>query len=144
MLEDKEIRLDLSISINNAYYFHIYRKSDNTHIGNCGLRLDSNETNNILGNIEYEIFKDYRGNNYAYQACLLLGEFATSKNVTKLIVTARPSNISSIKTIEKLGLKYLEVKKVPKNNILYKQGDRFVNVYEWNIGGEKNDRHKIN
>ena len=144
MLEGKEIRLDLSISINNAYYYHIYRKSDNAHIGNCGLRLDSNETNYILGNIEYEIFEDYRGNNYAYQACLLLGDLASSKDVDKLIITSRPTNIPSIKTIEKLGVKYLEVRKVPKNNILYKQGDRFVNIYEWNIGGKENDRHKIN
>ena len=144
MLEGKEIRLDLSISINNAYYYHIYRKSDNTHVGNCGLRLDNNETNYILGNIECEIFNDYRGNNYAYQACLLLGDFAANKGVTKLVITSRPSNTPSIKTIEKLGVKYLEVKKVPKDNILYKQGDRFVNIYEWSIGGKENDRHKIN
>ncbi len=144
-LHDDEIVLDLSIEFENSLFFHINRKEDNKHIGNCGLRLDKNKNNYILGNIEYEVFNEYQGNNYAYKACLLLGKVASMKGATSLILTANPDNIASIKTIEKLDVKHLEVKKVPKSHYLYKKGDRYVTIYEWNIEGErKNDRHKIN
>ena len=88
-LHDDEIVLDLSIEFKNSLFFHIKRKEDNKHIGNCGLRLDKNKNNYILGNIEYEVFNEYRGNNYAYKACLLLGKVASMKGAASLILTAK-------------------------------------------------------
>ena len=60
-----------------------------------------------LGNIEYEIFEEYRGHNYSQEACMLLGSIAYDNGVTKLMITANVNNLASIKIIE--NLKNLEM-----------------------------------
>lgn len=123
----------------NEKYYQIYHKDTNEHIGNCGIRLDESEENYYLGNIEYEIFEKYRGNNYSKEACLLLSQVAYSHDLKSLVITANIKNKCSIKIIESLGASFLKVEKVPKNCRLYKQGDRKINVYKWDIekGREK-------
>lgn len=128
------------LDLNNQKYYHILKKGTNEHIGNCGLRLEQNKENNYLGNIEYEIFEQYRGQYYSKEACLLLADIAYSSNLKSLIVTANIKNNSSIKIIESLGAKFLKVEKVPKKCRLYKQGDRKLKIYEWNIDKEMKTR----
>lgn len=118
-------------------YYHIYLNDTNKYIGNCGIRLDENEDNVYLGNIEYEIFSDYRGHYYSREACLLLSQVAYSHNLKSLIITANIKNKGSIKIIESLGAELLKVVKVPKSCKLYKQGDRKIRIYCWNIQNEK-------
>ena len=67
-----------------------------------------------LGNIEYEIFEEYRGHNYSQEACMLLGSIAYDNGVTKLMITANVNNLASIKIIENLNAKFVKVMKVPK------------------------------
>lgn len=141
IMEDNNLRLELVLGIisSRQFYYKIYLKEINKQIGLCGIRLEKNNVNYFLGNIEYEIFPEYRGNNYSYSSCLILSSIAKDNNVDKLIITANPKNIASIKTIEKLGARFIEIGKIPKKNRLYQNGERLVSIYEWNLEkrGEK-------
>lgn len=59
-----------------AYYFEIYRISNNIKMGCCNLRIRHNENTNFGGNIGYAIDEKFRGHYYAGKACLLLMDFA--------------------------------------------------------------------
>ena len=66
-LETDKIKLELTIgSIDKKFFYYKIFDINSNYIGNCGIRLNSDE---YLGNIEYEIFSLYNGNNYAYKAC---------------------------------------------------------------------------
>lgn len=129
-LETDEIKLELTIgSIDKKFFYYKIFDINSNYIGNCGIRLNSDE---YLGNIEYEIFSLYNGNNYAYKACKLLSAIASCYNINSLIITASPTNIPSIKTIKKLGSKFIIRKSVPKSHRLYKTSE-YVNIYRWEL-----------
>lgn len=134
-IEDEEIKIVLCLAAPDVkqYYYLIFNKSNDEEIGQCGLRLEENADNLYLGNVEYEIYEEYRGNNYAFKATKLLGEIALNLGANNLIITARPDNIPSIKTIEKLKARFVEIRKVPKHMRLYKTGNKIVSVYNWNL-----------
>lgn len=137
IIESDELKLMLTLGLEKSrrFYYKIHDK-DNNYVGNCGIRLLQNSENEILGNIEYEIFEKYRGNNYAEKASKLLTSVALYYNINRLIITANPNNLASNKTIRNLGARFIEVKKVPKNSVLYKS-NKEVNVYNWNIEKER-------
>jgi len=62
----------------------------------------------MLGNIGAELDKEYRGNRYTLQALDLLKDLMIDKGLTKPIITARPDNIPSIKTIQNFGGKLID------------------------------------
>ena len=137
VLEDDKIRLELSLGLPYSlqFYYLIYDKQNN-YIGNCGIRLSDDEQYTYLGNIEYEIFEQYRGNNYAVNASNLLSKVALFYDAKKVTITADPSNLASNKVIQKLGARFIEVRKVPEQSILHRTS-KHVNAYEWNIESEK-------
>lgn len=142
ILKDDELRLELSLGIASTkqFYYLIYDKEDN-YVGNCGIRLSDDEQYEYLGNIEYEIFKPYRGHDYALKASNLLAAVALFYNVSKITITADPTNLASNKTIQKLGARFIDVRRVPENSLLYAISKE-VNAYEWNIErGDKHDRY---
>ena len=82
------------------------------------------------GNIGYHVYERYRGNGYAYKACLEL--FKIAKNVyhmDKLIITCSPDNIASKKTLIKLGGQLLETCDVPSDHWLYLRGETVKEIY---------------
>ncbi|MBE6149130.1 MAG: GNAT family N-acetyltransferase [Firmicutes bacterium] len=133
--DDLKLVLNLGIEKSKRFYYKIYDKYNN-YVGNCGIRLSDDYKDDVLGNIEYEIFEEYRGNNYSQKACKLLTFVALHYNVKELSITASPKNIASNKTIQNLGARFIEIKKVPENSILYKSNKQ-VNMYNWNIESEK-------
>lgn len=141
-LEINNIYLEPSLIIDQTNrheaYYHIYKYDTKEHIGNCGLRLDDTDMNSYLGNIEYEIFEPYRGFHYAKQACLLLGSIARDKGVHSLTITANIHNQASLHVIESLQAKFVHVVRVPKKCRLYRQKDRKLAVYQWNIEEKRN------
>lgn len=129
------------------YRYAIKKVDTNEFIGVCAIRLAKTIENYYLGNVEYKIYEPYRGNNYALEATKLMANVSKYYNVYDLTITANPNNIASIRTIEKLGARFIEVGKIPKKHQLYKRGERYVSIYEWNIkkeGDKDYDRYKIN
>lgn len=117
---------------NEAYYM-IFKRETDEMIGFCGIRLREGKDMPYLGNIEYEIYKPFRGQGYAKEASLILGNVAYDWGVQSLTITANVKNKASINVIQSLGAKFIEVVKVPKKCCLYKQGDRLLAVYDWKI-----------
>ncbi len=128
VLENDNIRLELTISYNDNYYYRAYDK-DHNYIGNCGLRLSETEANYYLGNIEYEIFEPYRGHHYSEECSRLLLNIAHDYDLNSIVITVNPMNKASKRIIDSLGGKLMEVVKVPKKSVLYRQGDRYIARY---------------
>jgi tagatose 1,6-diphosphate aldolase len=136
-LTDGEIDLRLSLQVPSAnnvnmpsYYFGIFLHNTDERIGVAGIRIGQNDNLYYLGNIEYEILPEYRGNHYAEKASRLLNKIAISYNQDRITITCNPNNIASRKTIESLGITLKEIAKLPKKHKLYRKGERQVCIYE--------------
>lgn len=136
VLENKYVRLEMSLHYNDQYYFNAYDKEHN-HIGECDLYLTEDKDVYYLGNIGYEIFPQYRGHHYSEECSKLLIDLASKIGVKQVTLTANPENLPSIKIINNLGAKFIEVVKVPKKSRLYKNGDRYLERYMINMEGDK-------
>ena len=114
----------------NTYYYNIIL--NHRVVGICDLRVGMNEELYYAGNIGYHIYERYRGNGYAYLACLELFKIAKEKfKMASLIITCSPENIGSRKTIEKLDGILLETVDVPSSHWLYERGEKIKNIYRF-------------
>lgn len=110
--------------------YTIMRSRDEANVGRCDIRIGENEELYYAGNIGYRIYESYRGNSYAYQACLILFDILKKEyNINELKITCSPNNIASKKTIEKLGAEFIEECEVPKNHYLYLRGEKIKRIY---------------
>jgi len=107
-------------------------------VGRINLRIGygGGEYNSNLyygGQIGYDVDEAHRGNNYAVRACKLLAPVAKAHNMTKLLITNNIENHASMRVCEKLEAKHIRVVVLPEWTDMYKEGQRFENIYEWNI-----------
>ena len=93
-------------------------------VGRCDLRLGQTKTLDLAGHIGYTIYVPYRGHHYAAKACQLLFKQASYLKMKELIITCNTDNIASYRTCELAGCEFIETKIVPKDHVLYAQGDR--------------------
>jgi tagatose 1,6-diphosphate aldolase len=122
-----------------AYDFVICKGSEkvgeiNLRIGYGGFGPDESSLY-YGGQIGYGIDEKYRGNGYAVRACRLLLPVAQAHHMTKLLITNHIHNEASRRVCEKLGLCLIRTVRLPEWTDLYKSGQRFVNIYKWDIGG---------
>jgi len=115
------------------YYYNIILKTTNQPIGKISIRIGNNFHSYYNGNIGYEIDEKFRGNNYSYKACLMVLEVAKYHKMKKLNLSCNHDNISSYKTIEKLGAKLLEETVPPKEYIYYRKNMPKQKIYELEI-----------
>lgn len=100
-------------------------------VGRLVLREGSDEKRYYDGHIGYQVYEEFRGHHYAYEACLLIQKIVTQDH---LIITCDPHNIASLKTIEKLGCVYLETKPIPTSlQKFFTKEEKVKNIYRWNI-----------
>ena len=62
----------------------------------------------MLGDISYEIYEPFRGNNYAYKALCLLSELLYNNNIDDFWITAYTDNIPSNKIIQKFNGEFIQ------------------------------------
>lgn len=110
------------------YYYDIF--INNTAVGKISVRIGNNYHSYYNGNIGYEIDKEYRSNNYAYKACKLVLQVAKAHGMNELILACDESNISSYKTIEKLGANLIEIVKPPKDYFAYREDMEKQRIYK--------------
>lgn len=113
------------------YYYDIIRKTDNVTVGKISIRIGNNFHSYYNGHIGYEIFKEYRGNDYAYKASLMVLDVARFHGMGFIYLTCDESNTASYKTIEKLDAELVEICNVP--------GEYF----DWHEGMEKQRIYKL-
>lgn len=104
----------------------------NLRIGYAGYGPDSSSLY-YGGQIGYNVNEKYRGNGYAGRACRLLLPVARAHGMTKLLITNNHTNNASRRVCEKLGARFLRVARLPEWTELYKEGQRFSNIFEWSV-----------
>lgn len=112
------------------YHFKILSLSEE-QVGHINFKVgDTNHIIQCVGHIGYEVLQQHRGKSYAFFACNALKPFIKTI-YSKIILTSDPSNLSSIKTIEKLDAKFLNEIVVPEQDPSYKSGSKIKKRYEW-------------
>jgi len=113
-----------------AYHFRIVLW-EGVDVGHVNFRIG--DTEHVLlcaGHIGYAINPDQRGRGYAFEACQAIAPFVRKLRETA-IITADPDNFASLRTIEKLGARFLNEILVPVDDPHYLHGSRFKRRYEW-------------
>ena len=67
------------------------------------IRVTLGHIDPYYANIGYSISEPFRGHHYTLQSLNMLRERMIEKGLTKPLITAKPDNIASIKTIESFG-----------------------------------------
>ena len=114
-----------------TYSFDIYRKG--RRVGDLNLRVGYNERMYYTGQIGYNVDKKHRGNGYAGRACMLAARIAKAHGMEKLLINNDQDNLASMRVCEKLGARLVRVARLPQWHGLFKDGLRFVNIYEWDV-----------
>ena len=114
-----------------AYMFDICLNGEK--VGQINLRIGYSERLYYGGQIGYDVDEAHRGKGYAGRACRLVAQVAAAHGMIKLLITNDGANSSSMRVCEKLGARLLRTVPVPEWHDLYKDGQRFANIYEWEI-----------
>lgn len=110
--------------------YYLYAIIEKVEVGRITLRV-GNEELYEEGHIGYTIYPEYRGHHYAYQACLLLKEFIDRDEV---YITCDPSNLPSLKTIERLGCEYIETKTIPfSKRKFFSKDEKEKMIFKWKV-----------
>lgn len=103
----------------------------NQEVGRLTFREGTLEEHYYDGHIGYHIEEEYRGHHYAYQACLLLQQHLQFHQV---ILTCNPQNLASLRTIQKLGARYLETKTIPSSQRrFFTKDEKEKMIFIWEI-----------
>lgn len=108
--------------------FKIFLAGSNIFIGTIRVTYD-NMRDNFLGNIGYELKREYRGNGYMLETLNILRKPLINKGLTKPIITTKKDNYASIKTIKNYGGVKLE-------------DDKWYNIFEVDLGKEVDENKK--
>ncbi len=115
------------------YYYDIIRKADGATVGKISIRIGNNFHSYYNGHIGYEVFKEYRGNGYAYRASLMVLDVARFHGMEFIYMTCDESNIASYKTIEKLGAELVEICDAPKEYFGWREGMERQKIYKLDL-----------
>lgn len=99
--------------------FIIIRKSDNKKIGNVGIYMRDGLEAPDIG---FSFLRDYEGKGYGFESAKKLMQTAFSKfGLKKISAITIKENVASQKLIEKLGLKYIKIVRLPDDpeDLLY-------------------------
>ncbi|WP_266202238.1 GNAT family N-acetyltransferase [Pontibacter kalidii] len=95
--------------------YTVIRKSDGAKVGNCGL-YDREGLDGI--DIGFAFLPEYEKNGYAFEAASKLKEVATTYfGLRQLNAITTKDNVPSQRLLEKLGLKYSQVVKLPHDDV---------------------------
>lgn len=82
------------------------------------------------GNVSYEIYEEYRGNNYAKKSLKLLARNVSKLSDEDLFISILPDNTASIKTAVGAGALFYQIVEIPKNYKFSQDGKyKYANMY---------------
>ena len=113
-----------------VYKFDITEKSSGTDLGKIDLRLGFSDGLYYGGHIGYTVNSEYQNMGIATIACKIVLQIAKAHGFKKIIITNNHSNRASARVCEKSGARLIRVAKLPEWHNLYKEGERYENIYE--------------
>ncbi len=117
-----------------VYSFNMLRAGSRGIIGSIDLRIGITEDLvKYSGHFGYRVTVDYRGNRYAARSLKLLLPLARTHNLNPVWVMCDPDNPASRRTCEIAGGKLIDTLDLPKNNNLYKRGERQKCRYRFDL-----------
>jgi len=119
-----------------SYDFAICKGSEK--VGEINLRIGyggGEKGDNLYygGQIGYGIDEAHRGNGYAAEACKLLRPIAKAHKMSVLLITNNVTNHASRRVCEKIGARHIRTVRLPQHSDLYKEGQRFSNIFEMEV-----------
>ncbi len=117
-------------NISLSFYYYNIINNKNKVVGKISIRIGNNYHSYYNGHIGYEIDKEYRGNNYAYYASLLVLDVARYHKMEEIYLSSSINNIPSNKIINKLNSVFLEEVVIPKDYFGYYEGISNHNIYK--------------
>lgn len=128
LARDEEISLVMPEWYDDIHdFFEILLNASNEVVGNITLR---NKIDNSAGNIEYFIFEEYRGNNYAKKALKLFAKNVSEVSDEDLFISILPNNTASIKTAIGAGAIFHKMVEIPKKYAFSENGKyKYANMY---------------
>ena len=112
------------------YHFHILN-SEGVVVGHINFRVgDTDHITLCAGHIGYEVLESFRGRGFALRACRAIAPFVRSV-YTAVILTSDLDNAASLRTIEKLGAKFLDEVPVAPHEPAYQRGSRRKKRFRW-------------
>jgi len=112
-----------------GYDFAMRQTGTGTHLGVIRLRVGPTSRLRYAGHIGYEVEVAQRGHRYAARSCRLLLPFARAHGLPAVWLTVDPANVPSIRTCERIGAKYVNTVRLPRDNPMYRRGARFRRRY---------------
>src|SRR5207245_3264378 len=103
------------------YHFRILA-ADGSDVGHINFRVgDTEHVRVCAGHIGFEILESFRRHGYALQACRAIAPFVRLiyESVT---LTCDPDNLASMRTIERLGARFVDEVAVPQHDPHYQRG----------------------
>ena len=102
-----------------CYHFRITPHGSSERVGLLRLRVGSEEELFFPGHIGYEVDPPFRGHHYAEKAVRLVLPVARAQGFQSVVVTCRPDNLASRRTLERLGARPLGEFEVPRTHEMY-------------------------
>ena len=115
------------------YYIYLIM-ANGQEVGRLVFRLGSDEEHYFDGHIGYGIEKQYRGHNYAYQACMALKPLIVEAGYDHVLITCDPDNRASQAIIKHLGATLIDVKEVPSSmRRVFGKDEKVKMIYSWEV-----------
>jgi tagatose 1,6-diphosphate aldolase len=108
-----------------TYVFGITHCETAQPLGRIALRIGNSDYLTLYaGHIGYRVEEPFRGNRYAARACRLIFPLALRHSLNPLWITCNPENTPSRRTCELVGGSYVETVALPRDNDMYRIGER--------------------
>ena len=117
-------------TLNLPYYLYSIRDNKTNKIaGKVVARLGSNYQTTYLGNVDIEIFDNFRGHKYSYKVIELLFPLFRFYTIDNIYLACEDSNYACRRVIELVGGQLLESEKLPDDLLGTKKDGRINCVY---------------
>ena len=126
----KDISLILPNSTDEAY-FQIILNETYEEIGHISYTYENNE---VVGNLSYFIYKEYRNKGYAKMALKLFVNNVRNIDDKDLYLAITPDNIASIKLAKSQNAKFIGTVSIPARYVFSDDGKySYANMYKIEI-----------
>ena len=113
-------------------------------IGQISYRDGESRCVYYYGHIGYHIDPPFRGNHYAYRACMLIRKEILMSGKASAVITCDPDNIASRKTCERLGCLLEGEVRVPEDLQKKYELSAVKCRYVWHVTAQREENEQSN